>query len=131
MKNTLLISLLLTSLPSLANDDCLYTYKAQVTDVYDGDTITVNVDLGFHTWIHDEKIRLARINAPEVKGKEKEAGIASRDWLRERILGKTILLRTLRDKREKFGRYLGELYLDESNINDELVTTGHAIYQKY
>ena len=54
-----------------ANDDCLYLYKAHVTDVYDADTITVNVDLGFNTWIHDEKIRLARIDAPEVRGKEK------------------------------------------------------------
>jgi micrococcal nuclease len=45
----------------------LYHYKARVVDVYDGDTCTVDIDLGLSTWIHGEKLRLYRINAPEVK----------------------------------------------------------------
>ena len=126
----------LTTAKADVNDDCLYLYKAHVIDVYDADTVTVNVDLGFHTWAHNEKIRLARINAPEVRGKEKVQGKIARDWLRDRIMGKEILLHTIRDKKGadskgKFGRYLGEIILDGVNINDMLVETGHAEYKNY
>jgi micrococcal nuclease len=119
-----------------ANDDCLYLYKAHVTDVYDADTITVDVDLGFHTWIKGERIRLSRIDAPEVRGKEKVEGKLARDWLREKILGKEILLRTIKskkgkDSKGKFGRYLGEVILNDVNMNDELVKVGHAEYRDY
>lgn len=62
-------------------ESSLYHYRAIVKEVHDGDTITVDIDLGFHTWIHDEHIRLAQINAPEVIGASKAAGIASRDFL--------------------------------------------------
>ena len=44
--------------------DALYKYLAKVTFVYDGDTVTVDMDLGLKTWIHNEKLRLARINTP-------------------------------------------------------------------
>jgi micrococcal nuclease len=114
----------------------LYHYKAKVTEVYDGDTCTVEIDLGLHTFIKGEKIRLNRINAPEVKGSEKELGIKSRDFLREQILGKEILLETIKDKDEKYGRYLGEIFLEAEpnkfiNVNDLLVEKGFAIYKSY
>jgi micrococcal nuclease len=114
----------------------LYHYKAKVTSVYDGDTCTVDIDLGIHTWIKGEKIRLNRINAPEVKGSEKAKGLKSRDFLRSKIDGKEITIETIKDKQEKYGRYLGEIWLEESkgnfiNINDLLVTEGFAKYQKY
>jgi len=110
---------------------CLYTYLALVTSVYDADTITVNVDLGMNTWRHDVKIRLARINAPEVRGPERDQGLKARDWLRGRIDGQQIILRTQRDKKGKFGRWLGEIYLDGENLNDALVNAGHAVYKTY
>lgn len=110
---------------------CLYMYLAVVTAVYDGDTITVDIDLGMHTWIHGEKLRLARINAPEVRGPERPEGLKSRDWLREKILGKQIVIRTIQDKKGKYGRYLAEIYLDDININDQLVTEGLAEYKEY
>jgi micrococcal nuclease len=114
----------------------LYHYKAKVTEVYDGDTCTVEVDLGMHTFIKNEKIRLNRINAPEVKGPEKEKGIKARDFLREQILGKDIILETLKDKDEKYGRYLGEIHIEKDrdefvNINDLLVEKGFAEYKHY
>ncbi|GAB4144603.1 MAG: hypothetical protein Fur0015_12390 [Ignavibacteriales bacterium] len=113
-----------------------YIYKAKVISVYDGDTITVNIDLGFNTWLFNEKVRLNRINAPEVTGKSKSKGIQSRDFLRSQILGKDILIETLKDKKEKYGRYLGEIYLKNSNgeslnINDLMVEKGFAEYKKY
>ena len=119
----------------MKNTDWLYHYKARVTGAYDGDTITVEIDLGLKTFVKGEKLRLNRINAPEVRGDEKVAGKASRDWLRERILGKEIIIETFKDKRGKYGRYLGEVWLEEDgqfvNINDELVERGFAEYKEY
>ena len=114
----------------------LYHYKAKVTKVYDGDTITVEVDLGLHTFLKDEKIRFNRINAPEVRGSEKVQGIKSRDFLRKLILGKEIILETIKDKSEKYGRYLGEIHLEMRpgryiNVNDYLVKKKLAMYKKY
>ncbi len=114
----------------------LYHYAAKVTEVYDGDTCTVEIDLGLHTFLKDEKIRLNRINAPEVKGPDKENGILARDFLRGKILGKDILLETIKDKDEKYGRYLGEIHLEKEpgnyiNINDLMVEKGFAVYKQY
>ena len=91
----------------------------------------MNVNLGFHTWKHEEKLRLARINAPEVRGPEKPEGIKSRDWLRDKISGKKVLIKTVKDKKGKYGRYLVEIYLDGVNINDEMVRLGLAEYREY
>lgn len=120
----------------MKHDEFLYHYKAVVVDVYDGDTCTVDIDLGLYTWIKGEKIRLNRINAPEVRGKTKAKGIKSRDHLRKMILGKDVLIQTVKDKKEKYGRFLGEVWLigkngNRINVNDEMVKAGMAVYQKY
>ncbi|HMU43934.1 MAG TPA: thermonuclease family protein [Ignavibacteriaceae bacterium] len=116
--------------------DKLYHYKAIVTSVYDGDTCTVDIDLGLHTWVRGEKLRLARIDAPELKGKTRSKGLASRDYLRNIILNKEILIETIKDAKEKYGRYLAEIWLEDGerillNINDELVKNSFAVYRKY
>lgn len=116
--------------------DKLYYYRAEIVSVYDGDTCTVDIDLGLGVWMRGEKLRLLRINAPEMRGDEKVAGKASRDFLRERILGKEVFIQTKKDKRGKYGRYLGEIWLEEAtggwaNINDALVDAGHAVYKEY
>ncbi|MEJ5262390.1 MAG: thermonuclease family protein [Ignavibacterium sp.] len=117
-------------------DKQLYHYKAKVVSVYDGDTCTIDIDLGLHTWIRGEKIRLNRINAPELKGKERAKGIASRDFLKSLILDKEIIIETIKDAKEKYGRYLGEIWLKDSsgnfiNVNDEMVKNKFAKYKKY
>ena len=114
----------------------LYHYKAVVTSVYDGDTCTVDIDLGLHTWIRGEKLRLHRINAPELRGKERPKGILSRDFLKSKIEGKEITIETIKDKKGKYGRYLAEIWLEEKpgkfiNINDLIVKEGFAKYHKY
>ena len=97
----------------------MYEYKATVTKVYDGDTITVDFDLGFGILIRKQKIRLLGVNTPEVRGAEKPEGIISRDALRQRILGKVVTVRTSKDKKGKYGRWLGEVFMEEENINQE------------
>ncbi len=108
-----------------------YIYHAVVTEVYDGDTITVDIDLGLNIWVRDEKLRLHRINAPEVRGEERERGLVSRDWLREKILDQLIVIETIQDKKGKYGRYLAEVWLEDRNLNDELVSAGLAEYKEY
>ncbi len=108
----------------------LYHYRARVTAVYDGDTCTVDIDLGLATWIHGEKIRLHRINAPEMTGADKANGTAARDYLRSLVLDQDIILQTIKDVREKYGRYLGEIWIERNgvmqNVNDQMVLAGHA-----
>jgi micrococcal nuclease len=105
----------------------MYTYNAYVTEVYDGDTITVDIDLGFGIKITNQKIRLFGINAPELKGKTKAEGIKSRDKLTELVLNKQIKIQTIKDKKEKYGRILGKIWIDETLVNDVLITEGFAV----
>ena len=108
----------------------MYEYNAKIISVYDGDTVTAEIDLGFKIKI-TEKIRLIRINTPEVRGEEKELGLISRDRLRELILNKNVIIKTQKDKKGKYGRYLGEIIINDMNVNDWLVTEGLAKYKKY
>jgi len=110
----------------------LYNYIGKVISVYDGDTVKVDIDLGFSLTFTRVTLRLSRINAPEMRGVERSKGIISRDFLRSQILGKTIKIKTIRDKKGKYGRYIAELfYQDGTSINDDLVTRGLAVYKKY
>lgn len=114
----------------------LYLYKAIVREVYDGDTITVDIDLGLKTFIHGEKIRLYGINTPEVRGDERSKGLISRDYLRTMILNKEILLETIKDEKGKYGRYLGVIWVSKMgkqyfNVNEHLVEEGLAVEKDY
>jgi micrococcal nuclease len=112
----------------------MYEYKARITSIYDGDTVTAEVDLGFNVRVI-EKIRLARINTPEIRGEERPQGLISRDRLRQLMLNQEVMLHTIKDKKGKYGRYLGELFitvLDVTfNVNDWLVSEGLAEYKEY
>jgi len=107
-------------------EDSLYTYRANVTSVYDGDTITVSIDCGFGIVLKDQKIRLLGINAPEVRGEQRESGLVTRDRLREKIDGKQVLLKTKKDKKGKYGRWLGTIWIEEEDVNQWLLTEGLA-----
>jgi micrococcal nuclease len=119
----------------IAKDAELFHYNAIVQSVYDGDTCRVDIDLGLGIWIRNEKLRLVRINAPEMTGADKPLGTAARDFLRDLINGKEIIIESIKDRRGKYGRYLAEVWMlqDEYwiNVNDALVAAGHAVYQEY
>lgn len=106
-------------------------YPSKVISVYDGDTITLEVNLGFDI-IKTEKIRLYGINAPELRGAEREDGLKSRDALRKKILNKEVRLETLpKDKKGKYGRTIGTIWLGDENINNWMVQNDYAEYKKY
>ncbi len=112
----------------------MFEYRAKVTAVYDADTITVDIDLGFHAWQKKMKLRFYGIDAPEMRGKERPDGLKARDWLRQRILGNEVTIITHKDKQGKYGRWLAEVYpVGNFNIsyNRMLVNAGHAVERVY
>lgn len=104
----------------------LFYYNATVDSVYDGDTITCTIDCGFNMLMKKQKIRLLGINTPEIRGEEREQALLIRDKLRDKILGKNVILHTQKDKKGKYGRYLATIYLDNININQWLIDEGYA-----
>ncbi len=116
------------------NESDLYFYKAYVTKVYDGDTVTVDFDLGLGVMMMKQTIRLYGINTPELRGsdEEKAKGRAARDFLRSYILGEHVLIKTYKkksgdDKKGKYGRWLGVIYFEGADMNAKLVMNGHAV----
>ena len=108
----------------------LYTYKAKILSVYDGDTVTADIQLGFYVIAHKVKLRLYGINTPEIRGgtaETKKAGITARDWLREKVTGKEVTVKSF--GKGKYGRWLTELYLDgeETSLNQQLIDQGLAV----
>jgi micrococcal nuclease len=103
----------------------MYTYRAKIINVYDGDTCKALVDLGFRITF-EIKIRLSKINAPEVRGEEREEGLKSKKRLEELILNKNVIIKTDKDKTEKYGRWLAEIFVNDENINQLLISEGYA-----
>ena len=113
----------------------MYEYNATVKKVYDGDTITVVIQLGFGVF-KTERLRLSGIDAPELRGEERPFGLVSRDRLRELILDQKIIVKTFKDKKGKYGRYIADVYIESSEqgifcVNDWLVENKLAIYREY
>lgn len=104
----------------------MYTYKAKIIAVYDGDTVTAVVDLGF---LHSQemKLRLYGIDTPEMRGPEKIEGKKVRDIVRTMVLDKEVTIRSYKDKQGKYGRYLASIILEDGlDVNQWLVDNGHA-----
>ena len=105
------------------------TWAGVCQEVYDGDTITVALDLGFGHWFRTQ-LRLAGIDAPEVRGAEKLQAEVSRDYLRRRLLGKWCIVHCGRHEFEKYGRVLGRVFISEGgkwiDLSVEMVTAGMA-----
>ena len=106
----------------------MYEYKiSKIHNIYNGDTITVDIELGFGI-VKKEKFRLALINTPELRGDDRENGLISRDWLRERLgSAEEIIIKTFKDRKGKYGRYIGELFIDDISVNKQMIAEGLAI----
>jgi micrococcal nuclease len=111
----------------------MFTYRAEVIDVKDGDTLVANIDLGFGIWIFKQTFRLAGINTPELKTEPVKA-IAAKNKLKELVLNKRVTLITKKDSKEKYGRWLATILLEEDknliDINHKLVVEGFATFVK-
>ena len=113
----------------------MYEYRCTVVKIIDGDTVDVDIDLGFGIWIHKERIRLLGIDTPESRTRDKEEkkyGLAAKKYLTEMLNDEGgIVLKTKKDAEGKSGRILGELWRTTDNadksINQYLVDEHHAV----
>jgi len=108
----------------------MYEYNCTITRVVDGDTVDVDVDLGWDTWRRGERIRLYGIDTPECRTRddeEKAAGLLAKKFVEQMLhVGETYKLET-REK-GKFGRYLGVIKIaGDLTINTALVTEHLAV----
>lgn len=100
-----------------------YTYNAKVVGVHDGDSITLDIDLGFGVVLKNRKMRLMFIDAPETVGENKEAGFVSKAALEKKILNKNVVIVTDKDRHEMYGRYLVTIYLPEMILEEKNSTS--------
>jgi micrococcal nuclease len=112
----------------------MYSYKAELVRVVDGDTVVLDVDLGFNTTLR-ETFRLAGINAPESRGPERIEGKAAAAHLIGLLCNESLTIDTLKDSKGKYGRYLAYLYIEDQgkkiNINYVMVLDGFAELKDY
>ena len=108
----------------------MHEYNAIVRRVVDGDTMDVTLDLGFDI-LYNNRIRLYGINTPESRTRdleEKKVGLAAKDRVKELCpVGSSVIIKTTKEGRGKYGRILGEIFVGEMNINQQLVAEGHAV----
>lgn len=111
----------------------MYQYKAIITKVIDGDTVDVDIDLGFDVWLKKQRIRLYGIDTPESRTSDKVekvfGNLAKAKVLHFCPVGEQIVLQTKTDdSRGKYGRILGELITkDGVNVNTYLVDNAYAV----
>jgi len=104
----------------------VYEYQAKVIDVYDGDSCTILIDLGFNITL-EEKCRLYGIDTPELRSKnlqEKELARQARDYLKGLVMDQEVTVIT--HKEGKYGRYLVDIYRNDILVNDMLIARGFA-----
>jgi len=118
----------------------MYEYRATIVKIIDGDTVDVDIDLGFNVVLRDERVRVAGIDTPESRTRdqeEKKFGLAAKDRVKE-LLGKTCVLKTQinksgEDMKGKFGRILGDFDVYDSKtdswklLTQVLISEGHAV----
>ncbi len=113
----------------------MYEYKCTVNKVIDGDTVDVDIDLGFGIVLTDERVRIMGIDTPESRTRnkiEKLFGLAAKQRLKE-LLSKQCVLKTEinkdgEDMKGKFGRVLGDFISDNGRlVTDIMIEEGHAV----
>ena len=116
----------------------MYEYRCKILKVVDGDTVDVDIDIGFGVILSDERVRIMGIDTPESRTRdkiEKKFGLAAKKAL-QAMLGKTSILKTQinksgEDMKGKFGRILGDFIIDKDgeqcSVVDALLEAGHCV----
>ena len=114
----------------------MHEYKCTVVRIIDGDTVDVDIDLGFGVWMRKERVRMFGIDTPESRTRdleEKKYGYAAKDYLTGMLNDEGgILLKTHKDDATgKFGRIIGELWrttdFADKSINEYMIEKHHAV----
>jgi len=105
----------------------MYDYRCKVLRVIDGDTVEADIDLGFDCH-YISSVRLQGINAPEITGANKQAGLDAKVALENFLApGNVIIMTTLRKDKDKFGRVLGVFMVNGVNVNQQMIDGGHSV----
>lgn len=113
----------------------MYEYRAIINRVVDGDTVDVDIDLGFGVCLKDERVRIMGIDTPESRTSdpvEKIFGLAAKERLKS-LLGKEAILKTEvskdgEDMKGKFGRILGDFIAEDGRrVTDIMIEEGHCV----
>ena len=111
----------------------MYNYRVENIRVIDGDTVEVDIDLGFDVWLKKQKVRIHNIDAPEMRSKDKEEKVfaqAAKKRMEELLsIEEEIILRSFQDVRGKFGRIIGDFVIYDlaGTCADALCTEGYAV----
>ena len=113
----------------------MYEYNAKILRIVDGDTIDVDIDLGFGVWIHKERVRLEGIDTPESRTKdleEKKLGLLSKEYVRGLLPVGSIVKLVCKsyDSKGKFGRILGDIELEETRMIGREITESTSLVMK-
>lgn len=107
----------------------MYEYSCIVNRVVDGDTVDVDIDLGFGVWLKGQRVRLSGINAPETRTKdleEKARGFKAKKFVEERLpTGSSQLL--VSEKIGKYGRIIGTFIIGGVTLSSIMLVEGHAV----
>jgi micrococcal nuclease len=109
-----------------------FSYRVKkVTKVVDGDTIDVTLDMGFDI-LYQQRVRLFGIDTPESRTRDKEEkkyGLLSKYFLKDALSnGKKITIKTYKgDETGKFGRILGDVWIDGKSVNQTMCDKGYAV----
>ena len=102
----------------------MHTYKCTILRVVDGDTVDVDIDLGFGVWLRKERVRILGIDTPESRTRdltEKKYGLAAKQFVKDILLvGSKQRLITEKDKTGKFGRILGKFLVHDVKEDREM-----------
>lgn len=109
-----------------------FCYNATVVRVVDGDTVRLDIDLGFDIVLKNQSVRLFKVDTPESRTrdlKEKSAGLLAKDVVNNFApVGSKVIVRTCLDSKGKFGRLLGTIITeDNNNINSYLIQHNYAV----
>lgn len=108
-----------------------YTYRVkEVTKVVDGDTIDVQLDVGFECYVH-KRLRFLGVDTWEVRGEERERGLIAKARLEELLASaKSVYVQTRMDAEGKYGRVLAWVWIETEsdliNVNERLLLEGHG-----
>ena len=114
----------------------MWTYRAKVIKVIDGDTVDVDIDLGFGIWQKNERVRIMGIDTPESRTRdkvEKKFGLASKQFVKDMMpvgskqVLKTQIDRSGEDKKGKFGRILGDFLIDGKKLTETMIKEGYGV----
>ena len=109
----------------------MFEYKVYIQRVVDGDTVDVDIDLGFGVILKKERVRIMGIDTPESRTRdltEKKFGLAAKERLKQLLGKKSILKCKEYDSKGKFGRILGDFTTNDGRmVTDVLVEEGHAV----